>query len=44
VVAAEVRAVAEEIAADPRYGDDEQLGPDEDARTRFREFARRLDD
>lgn len=40
-VAAEVRAVAEEIAADPRYGDEEQLGPDEDARARFREFARK---
>ena len=44
VVAAEVRAVAEEIAADPRYGDDEPLGPDDDARARFREFARKLDD
>ncbi|HEY7795919.1 MAG TPA: hypothetical protein VIA10_18080 [Gaiellaceae bacterium] len=40
-VAAEVRAVAEEIAADPRYGD-EQLGPDDDARARFRDFARNL--
>ncbi|HZG35370.1 MAG TPA: hypothetical protein VEY87_05935 [Gaiellaceae bacterium] len=40
-VAAEVRAVAEEIAADPRYGPDEQLGPDDDARARFREFARK---
>ena len=40
-VAAEVRAVAEEIAADPRYGDEEPLGPDEDARARFREFARK---
>jgi hypothetical protein len=42
-VATEVRAVAEEIAADPRYGDDEPLGPDEEARARFREFARKLD-
>jgi hypothetical protein len=33
--------VADEIAADPRYADDERLGPDEDARARFREFARR---
>jgi hypothetical protein len=41
LVAAEVRAVAEEIAADPRYGD-EPLGPDDDARARFREFARNL--
>ena len=39
----EVRAVAEEIAADPRYGEDEQLGPDQAARDRFREFARKLD-
>jgi hypothetical protein len=37
----EVRAVAEEIAADPRYADDEPLGPDEGARDRFRAFARR---
>ncbi|HWH04932.1 MAG TPA: hypothetical protein VNT23_00685 [Gaiellaceae bacterium] len=40
-VAAEVRAVAEQIAADPRYGEDEQLGPDDEARARFREFARK---
>jgi hypothetical protein len=37
----EVRAVAEEIAADPKYADDEPLGPDEEARERFREFARK---
>jgi hypothetical protein len=37
---AEVRKVAEEIAADERYADDEPLGPDEEARARFREFAR----
>ena len=37
----EVRAVAEEIAADPKYADDEPLGPDEAARARFREFARK---
>lgn len=36
----EVRAVAEEIAADPKYADEEPLGPDEDARERFRAFAR----
>jgi hypothetical protein len=36
----EVRAVAEEIAADPTYADDEPLGPDDDARERFRVFAR----
>ena len=40
ILAAEVRAVAEEIAADPRYGAEESLGPDDDARARFREFAR----
>ena len=37
----EVRRVAEEIAADPRYADDERLGPDDEARSRFREFARK---
>lgn len=36
----EVRAVAEEIAADPKYADEGPLGPDEDARERFRAFAR----
>jgi hypothetical protein len=44
-VAHEVRAVAEEIAADPRYGEEEDLGPDDEARARFRDFARKqLDD
>jgi hypothetical protein len=37
----EVRAVAEEIAADPKYADEERLGPDDDARDRFRKFARK---
>jgi hypothetical protein len=37
----EVRAVAEEIAADPKYADEEPLGPDDDARERFREFAKK---
>ena len=37
----EVRAVAEEIAADPKYADEEPLGPDDDARERFRAFARK---
>jgi hypothetical protein len=32
----EVRRVAEEIASDPKYADDEPLGPDEDARERAR--------
>ena len=36
----EVRTVAEEIAADPKYADDEPLGPDDDARERFLAFAR----
>ena len=40
-IVAEVRQVAEEIAADERYAEDEPLGPDEGARTRFREFARK---
>jgi len=37
----EVRTVAEEIAADPNYADEEPLGPDEAARERFRDFARK---
>ena len=37
----ELRAVAEEVAADPRYADEERMGPDEQARERFREFARK---
>jgi hypothetical protein len=37
----EVRAVADEIAADPKYADEEPLGPDDAARERFREFARK---
>jgi hypothetical protein len=36
----EVRKVAQEIAADPKYADDDPLGPDDAARDRFREFAR----
>jgi hypothetical protein len=36
----EIRAVADEIAADPRYAEDETVGPDEEARLRFRAFAR----
>jgi hypothetical protein len=39
-VAREVRAVAEEIAADPSYAEEDELGPDEDTRRRFRDFAR----
>jgi hypothetical protein len=37
----EVHAVAEEVASDSRYSDDETLGPDAEARERFREFARK---
>jgi len=36
----EVRKVAQEVAADPKYADDEPLGPDDAARASFREFAR----
>jgi hypothetical protein len=36
----EVRAVAQAIADDPKYADDEALGPDDEARARFRAFAR----
>jgi len=38
-VAAEVRAVASEVAADPKLAD-EPAGPDSAARERFRRFAR----
>jgi hypothetical protein len=37
----EVRVVAEEIAADPKYADEGPLGPDDAARERFRSFARK---
>ena len=37
----ELRTTADEVLADPRYADDEPLGPDEGARQRFREFARK---
>jgi len=40
-VTAEVRVVAEEIAADPAYADDPSLGPDEAERARFLDFAKR---
>ncbi|MGH2976997.1 MAG: hypothetical protein ACRDKC_01300 [Gaiellaceae bacterium] len=36
----EGRAVAEEIASDPQYADDEPIAPDESTRDRFRAFAR----
>ena len=41
VLAQEVRAVASEIAADPKYAEEEQLGPDDETRERFRAFARK---
>jgi len=37
---AEVRAVAEEVAADPAYASD-SLGPSDEERARFEEFAKR---
>ncbi len=40
-LARELRKVAEEIAADPKYADEGPLGPDEAARARFREFAKK---
>jgi hypothetical protein len=40
-IAEEVRQVAQEIASDPRFADEGPLGPDDDARARFREFARK---
>jgi hypothetical protein len=40
-VVRELRAVAEEVAADPRYAEDESMGPDAEVRERFRAFARR---
>ncbi len=39
-IADEVRAVAQEIADDPAFADEEPLGPDEDAKDRFRAFVR----
>jgi hypothetical protein len=40
-VVEELRAVAREVASDPRYVEDEPIGPDVAARERFREFARK---
>jgi hypothetical protein len=37
----ELRKVAEEVAADPRYAGEEPMGPDDEARERFREFAKK---
>ena len=41
VLAREVKAVAEGVAADARYAGEDDLGPDDEVRARFREFARR---
>jgi hypothetical protein len=41
-VLSEVREVAREVASDPALAAEEPLGPDEAARERFREFARRM--
>jgi hypothetical protein len=38
-----VKRVAQEVAADPKLAEDEPVGPDDDARERFRRFARDLD-
>jgi len=40
-VVEELRKVAEEIASDPQYAGDEPMGPDDEARARFRDFARK---
>jgi hypothetical protein len=37
----EIRRVAEEIASDPAYADEQPAGPDEATRARFREFAKK---
>ena len=38
----EVKRVAREVAVDPELGEDENVGPDEEARERFRRFASEL--
>ncbi len=38
----EVKRVAQEVAADPKLAEEEPVGPDNDARERFRRFARDL--
>jgi hypothetical protein len=37
----ELRAVAKEVASDSRRAEGEPIGPDDEARARFREFARK---
>jgi hypothetical protein len=38
----EVKRVAREVAVDPELGEEENVGPDEEARERFRRFASEL--
>ena len=38
----EVKQVAREVAADPTLAEEEPVGPDDEARDRFRRFARDL--
>ena len=38
-----MKRVAREVAADPQLAEDEIVGPDEEARERFRKFAKELD-
>jgi hypothetical protein len=38
----EVKAVAREVAADPKLAEEEPVGPDENARERFRRFAKEV--
>jgi hypothetical protein len=40
--AAEVKAVAQEVAVDPKLAEEEPVGPDDEARERFRRFAKKL--
>jgi hypothetical protein len=42
-VVEEVKRVASEVAADPKLAEEEPVGPDDDARERFRRFAREID-
>jgi hypothetical protein len=39
----EVKQVAREVAADPELSEEEVVGPDDEARERFRRFASELD-
>jgi hypothetical protein len=41
--AEEVKKVAREVAADPKLGEEESVGPDDEVRERFRRFASELD-